>query len=156
MGRLVSVSPRLCCQCVSCECLEVNRLNQCLCCSLSEQMCCCSNFPELDAPSPSFGAVVMGRRIAAVEAVLCWSDALFYCRVLLGVRSEKEQREVEGVLRNVWLGLRRYSDQSTGSRRRVERDVVFSNDVLLLTASFSCLAASICSTIMTYWIQSKR
>ncbi|XP_034554199.1 regenerating islet-derived protein 4-like [Notolabrus celidotus] len=69
--------------------------------------------------APSFSAVMMGRSVEVVEKKLCWSDALFYCRDfywdLLSICSEKEQREVEEVLRSVpfpltkrvWLGLRR-------------------------------------------------
>ncbi|XP_034007036.1 uncharacterized protein LOC117498944 [Trematomus bernacchii] len=77
-------------------------------------------YGELAPPSPSFSAVVLGRRIVVVEKKLCWSDALFYCRDfywdLLSIRSEEEQKEVEEVLRttsflltpHVWVGLRRY------------------------------------------------
>ncbi|XP_007565429.1 uncharacterized protein LOC106952538 [Poecilia latipinna] len=88
-------------------------------------MCELEVYGELAAPSPSFSAVVMGRRVAVVQKKLCWSDALLYCREhywdLLSVRSEQEQRGLEEVLRNttfltndptvssrhVWLGLRR-------------------------------------------------
>lgn len=92
-------------------------------------------FPEPAAPSPSFNAVVMGRRVAVVQKKLCWSDALMYCREhywdLLSVRSEQEQRGLEEVLRNttfltndpsvssghVWLGLRRYPPERQASLR---------------------------------------
>ncbi|CAJ1087522.1 uncharacterized protein LOC117807966 isoform X2 [Xyrichtys novacula] len=88
-------------------------------------MCELEAYGELAAPSPSFSAVVSGRGVEVVEKKLCCSDALFYCRDfywdLLSIRSEEEQREVEGVLRNVsfpltehvWLGLRRYLKADT-------------------------------------------
>ncbi|TNN29705.1 C-type lectin mannose-binding isoform [Liparis tanakae] len=77
-------------------------------------------YGELVTPSPSFGAVVMGRKVVVVEKKLSWSDAVLYCRDfywdLLSIRSEEEQVEVGEVLstasfpltKHVWLGLRRY------------------------------------------------
>ncbi|XP_043966209.1 macrophage mannose receptor 1-like [Gambusia affinis] len=89
-------------------------------------MCELEIYGEPAAPSPSFSAVVMGRRGADVQKKLCWSEALLYCREhywdLLSVRSEQEQRGLEAVLKtqpswqtiassvasgHVWLGLRR-------------------------------------------------
>ncbi|XP_056286728.1 fucolectin-1-like [Pseudoliparis swirei] len=59
-------------------------------------------YGELVTPSPSFGAVVMGRNVVVVEKKLSWSDAVLYCRDfywdLLSIRSEEEQVEVGEVL----------------------------------------------------------
>ncbi|PWA32191.1 hypothetical protein CCH79_00013415 [Gambusia affinis] len=66
-------------------------------------MCELEIYGEPAAPSPSFSAVVMGRRGADVQKKLCWSEALLYCREhywdLLSVRSEQEQRGLEAVLK---------------------------------------------------------
>ncbi|TNN30570.1 Fucolectin-1 [Liparis tanakae] len=77
-------------------------------------------YGELVTPSPSFGAVVMGRNVVVVEKKLSWSDAVLYCRDfywdLLSIRSAEEQVEVGEVLstasfpltKHIWLGLRRW------------------------------------------------
>ncbi|XP_035531673.1 uncharacterized protein LOC118338482 [Morone saxatilis] len=81
--------------------------------------------PPTPPPPPTESMQLSGRTVTLVGDRLCWSDALFYCRLhhwdLLSLRSEEEQSAVEQLLSRgpfpltdyVWLGLRRYIMRNT-------------------------------------------